>query len=346
MTVKGMVIYLLLPLVLMGSSVIHSEERQWHYFDVDSKPLPQYEFIYDKLREYFQDKVPQKIVVQYIKGKTSRFNPVGEMVLINEYSAQKDPVRVGVVAHESCHLCMENLTQGASIKEEFRFFDEGFANIIESIITNKADDYKKESLAIAAFQNTQNNVGFEKVQRWSRYYGDHQIRTNNAYPIGSSFDFFIMDTYGINRLFAFFKDIGQTQDLAKSLRNIFKSGQQAIEVEWLQYLKTVHVSNAEPHIVKLFPANQALDVNIKIDEIYVEFDVPMSRNIVLITNCNDGICYKDAYWKTNRILAVKVNLLPNYQYKVYLGDNYHGRFMSKVGAELPITSWSFNTGSE
>lgn len=347
-TLKKMMISPLLPLLLlMGSSVIHSEERQWHYFDADHKPLPQYEFIYDKLREYFQDKVPQKIVVQYVKGKTSRFDPVGERVLINEYSAQGDPDGVGVVAHESCHLCLENFTQGASIQEEFRFFDEGFADIFESIIINKADDYKKESLAIAALQNIRNNVSFEKVQKWSRYYGDPQIRTNfYAYPVGSSFDFFIMDTYGINRLFAFFKDIGQTQDLAKSLRNIFKSGQQAIEVEWLQYLKTVHVSNAEPHIVKLFPANQALDVNVKIDEIYVEFDVPMSRNIVLITNCNDGICYKDAYWKTNRILAVKVNLLPNYQYKVSLGDNYHGRFMSKVGAELPITSWSFNTGSE
>lgn len=345
MALKKMMIFPLLPLLLIGSSVVHSEERQWHYFDVDHKPLPQYEFIYHKLKDYFQDKVPQKIVVKYIEGKNSRFDPVGDIVLIGEYGVKDDPI--GVIAHESCHLCLKNYTNKASVKEEFRFFDEGFADIFQSIVTHKADDYKNEALAIAALQNIRNNVSFEKAQKWPQYFGDPQIKTNfYAYPVGASFDFFIMDTYGTKRLFAFFKDIGKTQDLTKSLRNIFKSDQQSIEAEWLQYLKKVNVSSVEPHINKMFPVNLARDVSIKTNEIYVEFDIPMSRNIFFITNCNDGICYKDAYWKTDRILAVKVKLLPNHQYKVYLGDNYHGRFMSKVGVELPITPWSFYTGSE
>ncbi len=342
------VVYFLLLSLFMKSAITYSEERQWHYFDVDNKPLPQYEFIYGKLKDYFKDNVPKKIVVKYITDtteKTSRFDPINEIVLINEYSVKYD--LIGVIAHESCHLCMENFTEKASVKEEFRFLDEGFADIFQSIITNKADDYKNESLAIAAVQYNRNNISFEKVKKWSTYFGDPQIKINfYAYPVGSSFDFFIIDTYGMERLITFFKDIGRTQDLGKSLKKIFNNDKQSIESEWLQYLKKVNVSNTEPHIIKMFPANLATNVSIKTTEIYIEFDIPMSRNIILITNCSDGVCYKNAYWKTDKVLAVKVNLLPNYQYKVYLGDNYYGRFMSKFSVELPITTWSFNTCSE
>jgi hypothetical protein len=345
MAMKIKVGYFLLFLIFMGSSMTYSEERQWHYFDIDHKPLTQYEFIYDKLKDYFKDSVPKNIIVKYTTGNTSQFDTINEAVLSNEFSAKND--LSGIIAHESCHLCMANFTKMASVREEFRFFDEGFADIFQSTITSKSDDFKNESLTIAALQNNRNNVNFEKVQKWSEYFGNPQIKTNfYAYPVGSSFDFFVIDTYGMDRLITLFKDIGKTQDLEKSLKNVFKNDKQSIESKWLQYLKKVNVSSTEPHIIEMFPANLATNVSIKTNEIYVEFDIPMSRNIFLITNCNDGICYKNAYWKTDKILAVKVNLLPNYQYQVYLGDNFHGRFMSKVGIELPITSWSFNTGSE
>ena len=345
MIVNLKAVYFLLLLLFTGSSMIYSGEKPGHYFDVDHKPLPQYEFIYDKLKDYFKNSVPQKIIVKYTTENTSRFDPINERVLINASSAKYD--LIGVIAHESCHLCMANLTKKASVKEEFKFFDEGFANIFQSTITNKAEDYKNESLTIAAVQNSRNNVSFAKVQRWSEYFGDPQIKTNfNANLVGSSFDFYVIDTFGMDKLMTFFKDISKTQDLGESLKNVFKNDKQSIETEWLQYLKKVNVSSTEPHIIKMFPANLETNVSIKTNEIYVEFDIPMSIDIILITNCNEGVCYKDAYWKTDKILAVKVNLLPNYQYKVSLGDNYHGRFMSKVGVELPITSWSFNTGSE
>lgn len=329
----------------MGSSIINSEERQWHYFDVNNEPLVQYESVYDQLNKYFKDGVPKKIIVKHITGNTSQFDPTFEAILLNEYALKNDPV--GIAGHESCHLCMANFTHEASVKEEFRFFDEGFADIFESIINNKTAEYKNESLAVAAIQNLKSNVSFDKVQKWSEYFGDPRTKTNYyAYPVGASFNFFVIDTYGMDKLFMFFKDIGKTQDLAKSIKKVFKSDKLSIETEWQQYLKKVNLSGDEPHIIKMYPANGATNVSIKTDEIFVEFDVPMSRHIFLINNCNDGICYKNAYWKTDKILAVKVILLPNYRYQVNLGDDFHGRFMSKVGIELPVFLWSFETGSE
>jgi hypothetical protein len=103
---KMKVVYFLMLLIFMGSAIIYSEERQWHYFDVDNKPLPQYEFIYGKLKDFFKGSVPKKIVVKYTTENTSQFDPINDIVLINENSVKYD--LTGVVAHESCHLCMKH----------------------------------------------------------------------------------------------------------------------------------------------------------------------------------------------------------------------------------------------
>lgn len=120
----------------------------YHFYNPDNQPLPQYEPIYNELVNYFQDCVPEKITVIPINGKASRFDYQKEHVLISDYALKNDPI--GIVAHESCHLCMVNYTKGASVREEFRFIDEGFAEIFQSMISDKLEDYKSEALAVAA----------------------------------------------------------------------------------------------------------------------------------------------------------------------------------------------------
>lgn len=96
----------------------------------------------------------------------------------------------------------------------------------------------------------------------------------------------------------------------------------------------------------MFPENNASNVSIKTGEIYLEFDLPMHKTIALITNCESGICYRNAYWKSDRILAVKVDLLPDYHYRILIGNPSGNTLMSKAGVELPVTLWSFKTGLE
>lgn len=330
-------------LLLIIASLNYSEEKKSHFFDIYNNSLDQYDFIFDELKKYFDDKVPEKIIVKYITGNASQFDYINDIVKITEYHANFDSVRT--IAHESCHICMAHFTNNASVIEIFRFFDEGFANIFGNMAINKLEDYKKESLSIAAIQNNKNNVSFDKIEEWSKYFGDPNTHTNfYAYPVGSSFDFYIIDTYGMYNLFLFFKDIGKTYDLEKSFKNIFNKNKLEIENEWKHYLSKVEVPNKPPQIVKMYPENNANNVSIEINEIYIEFDTSMINNIILITNCNAGICYKDAYWKSDKILAIKVNLLTNYNYNLLLGDEIHGKFMSKEGLDLPITLWTFKTG--
>lgn len=340
------VVFLVLILIsiwLRSLSLVSSQS--YHFYNDDDQPLPQYERIYDELVKYFQGCVPQKIKVIPIIGKVSRFDHKKERILIGNYALTNDPD--GVIAHESCHLCMANYTKGASVREEFRFIDEGFAEIFQNIVNDRLEEYKSEALAVAAVQYLKSNLSLVKAQKWSEYFGNPEMQTNfYAYPVGASFVFFVLDTYGMEEFLAFVKDLGQTVNLDDSFQNVFQKKLPTMEKEWLEYLSKVKVSTTQPAIVKMFPENSASNVSIKTEEIYVEFDLPMLKTIALITDCESGVCYRNAYWKNDRILAVKVDLLPDYQYRILIGNPSGNRLMSKVGVELPVTVWSFKTGSE
>jgi hypothetical protein len=342
---RRLVFLVLLLISILLRSLSIGSSQSYHFYNADDQPLPQYEWIYDELVKFFQDYVPEKIKIIPITGKVSRFDHQKERILIGDYALKNDPN--GVVAHESCHLCMANYTKGASVREEFRFIDEGFAEIFQNIINDRREEYKSEALAVAAVQNLKSNISLAKAQKWSEYFGNPEMQTNfYAYPVGASFVFFLLDTYGMDEFFVFVKDLGQTVNLDETFQNVFQKKIPALEKEWLGYLSKVKVSNVQPRIVKMFPENSASNVSIKIEEIYLEFDLPMQKTIALITNCESGICYRNAYWKSDRILAVKVDLLPDYHYRIMIGNPSGNRLMSKVGVELPVTVWSFKTGSE
>lgn len=143
----------------------------------------------------------------------------------------------------------------------------------------------------------------------------------------------------------FAKKIGDTNDLDKSCQNIFKKDQRIIEAEWQQYLSKVPISITQPRIIKMFPENGATQVSNKTTEIYVEFNVSMGKRISIYSDGN-GISYKNAYWKTDKILAIKVDLIPNHYYHISLGSTSGNKLLSKDYDELLPTPWSFITGSE
>jgi hypothetical protein len=340
-----------LVLLLFMAVPLYSADNHGHYFDAADHPLPQYDFLYDELTRYFKDSVPEKIIVKHTSRFLSGFDAANEAVLLDATAAnQAQAGPIDLVGHESCHLCMENFTKGASVEEEFRFFDEGFAVIFQNMLAQTADDYKKTALTVAALQNLKYNVSFAKVQKWYDYFfikGSQAGIHFYAFPVASSFVYFVMDSYGIDAFFAFCKDIGDTRNLDRSCQNVFRKDQMTIESEWCQYLNKVSVSTTQiqPRILKMSPENKATRVSIKTTEIWVEFDIPMSRNISVISD-SEGVSYKNAYWKTDKILAVKVNLLANHLYNISLGRASGNKLMSKDYVELPPTQWSFTTGSE
>ncbi|MBN2547046.1 MAG: hypothetical protein JXB50_14690 [Spirochaetes bacterium] len=244
-------LFLLISLFFLNK-LIYPVQSNNHYYDSYDNPLDKFEFVYDELKKYFKEKMPDKFIVKYIKTETgifssnySYFNPRNGSILINELH-KSDLIQT--IAHESCNLCMAYITSNLSVNENYRFFDEGFASIFEKIILNKhekivfdeLENYKKNSLSIAADQNNKDNVNFKKVQKWSEYFGKTSEKTNDyAYQVGSSFVFYIFDSYGIDSFFQFLIDIAKTQNMDKSFKNIFKKNKSEIEKEWQDYLKKV-----------------------------------------------------------------------------------------------------------
>ena len=73
----------------------------------------------------------------------------------------------------------------------------------------------------------------------------------------------------------------------------------------------------------------------------------MIKKVCITTkDCDSGICYKQAYWKSPTILVIKVTqkLSWNSFYELALGSEYGGcRLKGINGKELPLVEWDFKT---
>ena len=327
-------------------SLIQPQEI-YHFFDKDGKPFEKYEYIYQAVKKIYPESIPEKIIIEYIEGNHSKFNINKAIIYLSTNHLKNPKSTERTIAHELSHICLGRYTNSVNVKEQFRFFDEGFANIVGYRVINDIESYKKQALIIAAIQNKADNMDFKKVQDWEKYYARYKKNNYYAYPVGSSFDFMIIDSYGEEMLFKFFKDIAKTKNLKRTFKNVFKKDIAAIEIEWKEYVSKIKIDDIKPKVVKMFPKNGAKNVDVNLKEIIVEFNTSMRNNICVATPCDEGICYKNAYWKSDKILVIKVDpkLLSDHEYRLSLGSKRGGcRLRSIAGIELEITLWTFKTG--
>ncbi|MGZ3798721.1 MAG: hypothetical protein ACXWRZ_19135 [Bdellovibrio sp.] len=211
----------------------------YHFSDTESHALKELEFIWSGLYIFYENMTPLKIILNkkdFLDG-TSRFNCKTNSIFINPKTFENG-TSLTPIAHESSHLALCNLTNGVNILEKSRFWDEGFANIMQQRINGDIEAYKKKSLAIAFDQLQKDNVTFEKVRDWKRYSRDDAGKINNfSYAVGSSFDFYVMETFGEKKLKKFFIDIGITKDFNKTISNVFLISPSEFELGWKEYVK-------------------------------------------------------------------------------------------------------------
>lgn len=318
-----------------------------HYFDERDQPLPEWNTVWSELEAVFGSAAPPRITMRWFSGDGGRFDGASHTIKISE--AIEGDGLVEVVAHESSHLSMYQLTRGASATEPFRFLDEGYSDVVGKMIAGEnMANHKRSSLAIANREVTAKGVSFETLQHWSDYAGTGPSpKMYYAYPVGSSFVYFVIDSFGEKKLFDFFRDIGETRDLDTSLRNIL--GLTAVEAEhrWKDYVATSSVPEPPLAITEMFPSNQSSEVPVDVAELLVKFSVPMMRRMCVLTPCGDtGVCYKNARWRDDRTLVIRTEgkLLPGTTYQLGLGSAQHGcQLMSVGGAPLPTTPWVFTT---
>jgi len=293
---------------------------------------------------FYDHAMPLQVTVKFVDaGGVSKFDSrYNNRIIIDRQSYRHQGGLI--IAHETSHVCLNLLTNGASSKEQFRFLDEGFAEIISNRIAGNLEQYKTYALYIAALQLRKGNLSFAKAQKWSSYFGGPKAGKRHAYEVGASFVFFVMDRFGEKKLKRLFIAIGSSHDFAAAAQSTLGKTVAALEADWRKYLLKVPVSFAAPRIIKFVPSNNASGVSTNISEISISFSSPMNtRTITVMANC-DGVCYTNAYWKDQRTLAIRLpkRLLANHQYHIQLG--HKGRTLqSLAGIPLPITTWKFTT---
>ena len=101
-----------------------------------------------------------------------------------------------------------------------------------------------------------------------------------------------------------------------------------------------------PKIVRAVPAFASTDAQVGTSEIELEFDRPMNqKSFTVLAPCDGSVCYKDAYWKSPTVFAIKVNLAPNTVYRIPLSKEGTNGFMAAEANE-PLEKglvWRFKT---
>ena len=319
-----------------------------HYFDERGQPLPEWDGVWSKLAALFGSDTPPRITLKRFSGVGGRFHGSSRTIVVSDAVAGNGLVQI--VAHESAHLCLCQVTRGASSMEPFRFFDEGYAHIVgKTIAGENMTNHKRSTLSIASAQVEAEALGFATVQRWSSYAGTLPSEGNEyAYPVGSSFIYFVIDAFGENKLFDLFRDVGETRDLDASFQHVFGLGAAAIEQRWKDYVVKEAVPEAPLTITEMFPANNSTDIPVDIAELHVKFSIPMMRNVYVSTPGKDsGVSYTNASWTNDDktlVIRVEGTLLPGTTYNLALGSaQLHRHLTSAGGAPLPITPWVFTT---
>ncbi|MBL6991930.1 MAG: hypothetical protein ISR65_19260 [Bacteriovoracaceae bacterium] len=336
---------LILVFFLISFSTNLVAREKVYYIDQSGDPIHSLNHVAKHLEKIYGELTIWPVNVKYWDGPTSRFNCEGSPVaLISNSHRENFKLFSRVVAHETSHIALCRLTDGASILNQFRFFDEGYANIVGSKLYGEDILYKGTSLRLGSLYHHYKHVSFSEIQNWETYYGGDNGRDYNAYNVGSTFIYFIMDNYGPNILDNFFSNIGSSKSLKDTSISVFGVSLESLEKSWKQYLAQYPPAK-EPKIVTIYPNVGATDVPIDVKEIYVHFDMPMRKLIFLGTNCRE-ICYKNAYWKTDKILAIKIlkPLRQETNYNISLGyKKWFYLLKGKNGVPFPRIEWFFTT---
>lgn len=324
-----------------------------HFYDSDENSLEMYEDIWNGLHDFYGKHLPGKIIIKRAcQDGSSTFEPEEKYLTID---CSRDEDLRHIIAHEGSHIALYYMTNRASNKESFRFLDEGWASVIAERIAGNLEKHKQKALYKTCIEKKNGKTTIDILQSWSVYFGNwsgsskNHERNFDAYFTGASVIYYILDNYEEGTLKKLFIDIGNTQDLKTSIQSVLGIDVASFEKAWLAYLdnhcKQLLNSPANMPAKAMFmsPNNGSNDVDPKIDELIVKFNVPMDNEICILTDCKE-ICYKNAYWKDDKTLIVKLpnGLAPGKNYTLSLGSE-QCRLKTFFGENIPIINWHFST---
>ncbi len=227
------------------------------FVDENFKKIEKFESIYNSLFLKFGEYVPRMIKVIKYKSDSSFFQPYGNIpsVYISEklFTNIESKLIKYTVFHETMHIVNFMISKrsdnkhGVSVYNQFRFLDEGFAEVLSNEFVENSN-FGIEELKQASLQG---KVDLAQVQNWwnkppyegapgsfnidmPSYYFNYF-----SYPAGVSFVLYLRTLGNDARIVDFFKSIGSSEDLTSSLKEVYDLTYDEAEKNWLDFIKTM-----------------------------------------------------------------------------------------------------------
>ena len=330
-----------------GIAVLPSYAEGNHYFDPAGNALPEYESIYPELQAFFGDKTPERFIVEKAGVPGPDYDPQkNRIVLPRNFNADAAFFHATTI---SAWSAIAKATDNANLRMDARFFTAGlqplFCGKVPACAANL--EPKRQVLNMVAGYRQSGLLTFEKAKDFKSFSDQLAGATKNggaSFAASTAFFYFLMDTYGKDGVTAFLAAMATNKDINTVCQVSLKKDAAVIEKEWGDYLGQLPPPAPAPKVVRMAPDNGATNVPAGPGEIEVEFDQPMAKSFSLVTQRNQGVNYEDGYWKSDRVRAFKVNLLPNREYRISINSNEYRGTANVDGVQLPPTPWTFKTG--
>lgn len=225
---------------LFASTTNISAQTRFTDFET-GHPVQGLNHVWEAVQPFYGEIFPKVIRIKFHNDTFSGFEFPDIMWLGNFSRNPNDRTKrfYEVVRHELSHLGNMHLTNSMSMENRFRFFDEGFAMFFE--FPQKQEWLFQKSFKIARKYLARGKVSFAQVQDWKSYFGDplggsRNELDKNAYNIGATFVFFLINNYGKENFRNFLVAIGDTKDLELSLIRTYGISKEMAEKSWLDYI--------------------------------------------------------------------------------------------------------------
>jgi hypothetical protein len=203
--------------------------------------LPELNLIYTQISNKFRGGCPSSITIKEsnVSG-ISQFDTKSSAILMS-----KNNLAPKSIAHETVHLCLHKLSNGASNTSQYRFIDEGYATFYGDSIAIGEKTLRKNTMSkVKSFYN-QNLISFKQVMDWPKYFGrmgKGGLLGWDAYYVGVSFCLYIKDTYGEEKFFNLLEELGTSLTFNRALTSAIGKTEEQIEEEWINYIKTYDIA--------------------------------------------------------------------------------------------------------
>lgn len=208
---------------------------------MDGERIRHYDSTWKELKSFYGRYMPQNIRIRYEEGqKGGYFDATNRIVTVG-----MAPISL-LIPHESSHVILYKMTNGKSNTDEYRFIDEGWASIVGARFTGY--HYKKSALRTAKKELEKGNVNFDTVQNWTEYFGNWKTtkrkgvkRNYDAYDVGASFVYYLVDEYGEKKYKKFLVALGKEPGLNTALLKIYDKPMDQIQSDWQYYVQQYEI---------------------------------------------------------------------------------------------------------